>query len=72
MESELKQYSDIDEDFAHKVPSNVLASAQTLIIDDQLLNKIEVMGYPRDFMIRCLNANDLNYALTCYYLLVNK
>ena len=50
----------------------VLQSEQTLIIDEQSLAQVEVYGYPRDYIVRCLNNNELNYASTSYYLLQNK
>ena len=37
-----------------------------------MISQIELYGYPRDYIIRSLNNNELNYAVTSYHLLQNK
>lgn len=39
-------------------------------IDEEALKVVESCGYPRDFVVRCLNSGDLNHATATYYLLV--
>ncbi len=43
-----------------------------MIIDERVIPMIEMMGYPKDYIMKCLNNNELNYATTGYYLLANK
>lgn len=40
-------------------------------IDEEALKVCENFGFPRQFMIKCLNRGDLNHATACYYLLTN-
>jgi serine/threonine protein kinase len=39
-------------------------------INEDALKKVSKMGYPRDFVVKCLNNGDLNHATATYYLLV--
>ena len=39
-------------------------------IDEEALKIVEGFGYPRNFVVRCLNSGDLNHATASYYLLV--
>jgi serine/threonine protein kinase len=39
-------------------------------LNENAINKVAKMGYPRDFIIRWLNNGDLNHATATYYLLV--
>ena len=38
-------------------------------IDDSILSQAVEFGYPRDYILKCMNGNELNYATTCYLLL---
>ena len=40
-------------------------------IDEEALKVCENFGFPRQFMIKCLNRGDINHATACYYLLTN-
>eukprot|EP01022_Parablepharisma_sp_SALTPOND_P013441 TRINITY_DN17_c0_g2_i1.p1 TRINITY_DN17_c0_g2~~TRINITY_DN17_c0_g2_i1.p1 ORF type:complete len:912 (+),score=114.75 TRINITY_DN17_c0_g2_i1:1513-4248(+) len=44
---------------------------QTEKIDEEVLKKVETLGYPRGYVLSCLNEGKMNYATTAYYLLVN-
>jgi hypothetical protein len=46
-----------------------LASTNTLIIDEETVMSVESIGYKRDYLIKCLNINDLNHAVSCFYIL---
>jgi len=37
--------------------------------DDEIVMKVEKFGYPKEYLIKCLKNNELNYATTTYYLL---
>jgi len=50
----------------------MLQTGQTLIIDDLVIAMVEGWGYPREYIIKCLNNNELNYATTGYFLLENR
>ena len=49
---------------------NVLQSAQTLVLDERIIGLIEQFGFPREYIVKSLNHNELNYATTSYYLLL--
>jgi len=38
-------------------------------IDEEALRVCENFGYPRQFVIKCLNRGDINHATACYFLL---
>lgn len=40
-------------------------------INENALNIIESFGYPKDYVRKCLNSNELNHATATYYLLTN-
>lgn len=40
-------------------------------IDEEALAVCDNFGYPRQFLIKCLNRGDINHATACYYLLTN-
>lgn len=37
-------------------------------MDEVVVQQVEAMGYPKEYIVRCLNNNELNYATTGYYL----
>lgn len=39
-------------------------------IDEEAVKVVEKFGYPRDYLVKCLNNGDLNHATATYYLLV--
>jgi hypothetical protein len=43
-----------------------------LIIDESIVAAIEKFGYPKDYIVKSLNMNELNYSSTSYYLLKNE
>jgi len=45
--------------------------ANTLIIDENTVKVMEELGYKKDFLLKCLYSNDLNYATTAYQLLLS-
>jgi len=38
-------------------------------LDEEALKIVDSYGYDRKFVVRCLNAGDLNHATASYYLL---
>lgn len=40
-------------------------------IDEEALKVCENFGYPRQFVVKCLNRGDINHATACYFLLTN-
>ena len=41
-------------------------------IDEEALAVCDNYGFPRQFVIKCLNRGDINHATACYYLLTNQ
>ena len=41
------------------------------VIDEEAIKVCENFGFPRHFMIKCLNRGDINHATACYFLLTN-
>ena len=41
------------------------------ILDEEAIKVCENFGFPRHFMIKCLNRGDINHATACYFLLTN-
>lgn len=42
---------------------------QTLLIDEHIVQEVEKGGYPRSYIVKSLNSDELNYATSFYYLL---
>jgi serine/threonine protein kinase len=42
------------------------------IVDDNVVKKVEIFGFPRKYILKSLKNRELNYATTTYYLLLNK
>eukprot|EP00826_Nyctotherus_ovalis_P004859 TRINITY_DN1107_c0_g2_i3.p1 TRINITY_DN1107_c0_g2~~TRINITY_DN1107_c0_g2_i3.p1 ORF type:complete len:293 (+),score=76.81 TRINITY_DN1107_c0_g2_i3:74-952(+) len=42
-----------------------------LVIDKRVVKKTCVLGYPEDYLVRCLKDSQRNYATTTYYLIKN-
>ena len=40
-------------------------------IDEEALKACENFGFPRQFLVKCLNRGDINHATACYFLLTN-
>jgi hypothetical protein len=52
------------------LPSLSLDQEDTLQLDPKLIDKVtQKYGFSREYIVRCLNNNELNYATTAYYLL---
>ena len=39
------------------------------MVDEEVIAKVEKFGFPRDFILRCINENVNNHCTTSYYLL---
>ena len=39
------------------------------IIDNELVEKVSKFGYPKSYVIQCLEDNEANHCTTIYYLL---
>ncbi|MCQ2815690.1 MAG: protein kinase [archaeon] len=48
-----------------------IENSSTLLIDESALKTMESLGYQKDYVKKCLNNNELNYATATYYLLTN-
>ncbi len=59
-------------DIAKFQEETALKSADTLIINESIISQIEAFGYPKEYLVKALNHNELNYATTGYYLLEPK
>jgi len=51
--------------------SNSIVSVNTLIIDENIVKLVEELGYKREYIMKSLNSNELNYSTASYYLLLN-
>jgi hypothetical protein len=52
--------------------SGFLQSTETIVIDSDTVGEIASrFGFPREYLVKCLNNNDLNYATTTYWLMIN-
>lgn len=49
-------------------PNNLSLTTSTLVIDDLAVKMTEDLGYSREFIMKCLNYNELNHATSCYYI----
>ena len=49
-----------------------LTNSSSLIIDENILKNMEILGYKKDYIQKILNANEFNYASATYYLLSNQ
>lgn len=47
--------------------NNSLVS-NTIIIDDAVVKMVEKVGFNKDYLLKCLNYNELNHATSCYYI----
>ena len=47
---------------------NKITRGNLLSINDYFVKKVEELGYDRDYIIKCLEKNELNSATTAYYL----
>eukprot|EP00826_Nyctotherus_ovalis_P026843 TRINITY_DN2093_c0_g1_i1.p1 TRINITY_DN2093_c0_g1~~TRINITY_DN2093_c0_g1_i1.p1 ORF type:complete len:720 (-),score=227.83 TRINITY_DN2093_c0_g1_i1:141-2300(-) len=51
-----------------KVPSFI---NKPMKIDEKALVRIEKLGYPREYVKKCIHGNELNHATATYYLMTN-
>lgn len=42
---------------------------ESIAFDEQIITAVTDFGYPRDYVMKCLSGNELNYATTSYLLL---
>ena len=40
-----------------------------VFLDDELVEKVSKFGYPKSYVIQCLEDNEANHCTTTYYLL---
>jgi hypothetical protein len=43
-----------------------------MVVDEEAIQSIEKAGYPRHFIIKSLNGQDLNHCTAFYYLITQK
>ncbi len=64
-----------NENYSHKLSYTdyccITEDFSTHNIDEDALKIVEGYGYPRSFVVKCLNKGDINHATTCYYLITN-
>jgi hypothetical protein len=48
---------------------DVLANSFKFIIEEDKVVTMSQFGYPKEYVIRCLNENEANYCTAGYYLL---
>ena len=50
----------------------MLQSVETVVINETVLAEVvKRFEFPKEYVVRCLNNNELNYATTSYWLLAN-
>ena len=47
---------------------NINLKSDEIIFDDNIISYVENLGYKREYIIKSLELNDLNYATATYYL----
>jgi len=52
-----------------RASKDALESGNTMQIIESIVKKVEMLGYPREFIIKSINSNSCNHAEACYYLL---
>jgi len=52
-----------------KLKTDVQASNYYIKIDEKIVGQVEEFGFPRQFVVKCLNDNVNNHCTTSYYLL---
>ena len=52
-----------------KLKPDVQASNYYIKIDEKIVGQVEEFGFPRQFLVKCLNDNVNNHCTTSYYLL---
>lgn len=40
-----------------------------ILLDDQIVDKVESYGYPKEYIMNCLECNETNYCTAAYYLM---
>ena len=43
-----------------------------ITIDNEIVAKVSKYGYPKSYVVQCLEDNDANHCTTTYYLLSNE
>lgn len=70
-----KQNTEVDEEpqMTEEVEDELgaMKTAQTMILDDNLVSKVCKSGYPKPYVVKVLNSGELNHCTTFYYLLSN-
>ena len=54
---------------SHRNVVSLITYSNTFVIDENILGLLEQFGYKRDYVTKCLNNNEFNYATASYYLL---
>lgn len=63
-----KQETYRDDNFLSLLYSRQLKD-ESIVFDEQIILAVQDFGYPRDYLMKCLSGNELNYATTSYLLL---
>lgn len=50
---------------------SISGNKSSIMINDEILDEMEKLGYSKNYVSKVLVSNELNYATSCYYLLVN-
>ena len=51
--------------------ASALAAPIALVIEEGIVGAVVTYGYPRSYVVRCLNNDEANYCTTAYYLLAS-
>ena len=51
--------------------NSMLTYSSTTIIDENILKNMEIFGYKKEYIQKCLTENEINYCSATYYLLSN-
>ena len=52
--------------------SSAMYGTPTLVIDQKFIAEIERSGFPKPYVVQCLNSDELNYATAFYFLLTTQ
>ena len=65
----------LNKGIANRNQGNIVASlpttSSTIVIDENILKIMEIFGYKKDYVQKCITNNDVNYCSSTYYLLTN-
>ena len=61
-----------DQEFVISKFRNQTTAFITVYIDEEIVNQVSKYGYPRSYVVQCLEDNDANHCTSTYYLLSNE